>query len=352
MNIWRLPQGGLHIYNGFCKEGKKRLHQFFKGSMNVTADSEHTGKEDFMKLKMKKMTAVLMSAVMILGLAGCGSQSSQNGTSAVLADGGNAETESTPVSEQPSTAENTAEATTEIVTDSSEEATAEAVTDSLEEATTEIMTDSSEEATTEIMTGNSEETSKEALSDSSTEEAAELSAPEGGFDIAESEIESGKALVVYYSATGTTEKVANYIAAATDADLFELEPVNPYSPDDLNYSNENSRVVYEHDNPEARVVALVSSTVDNWDSYDTVFIGFPIWWRIAAWPVDGFVAANDFTGKTVIPFCTSSSSGLGESGELLAEAAGTGNWLAGGRFSSSDSAESVQAWIESLGIFL
>lgn len=293
-----------------------------------------------MKLKMKKMTAVLMSAVMILGLAGCGSQSSQKGTSAVLADGGNAETESMPVSEQPSTAENTAEATTEIVTDSSEEATAEAVTDSLEEATTEIMTDSSEE------------TSTEALSDSSTEEAAELSAPEGGFDIAESEIESGKALVVYYSATGTTEKVANYIAAATDADLFELEPVNPYSPDDLNYSDENSRVVYEHDNPEARVVELVSSTVDNWDSYDTVFIGFPIWWRIAAWPVDGFVAANDFTGKTVIPFCTSSSSGLGESGELLAEAAGTGNWLAGGRFSSSDSAESVQAWIESLGIFL
>ncbi len=293
-----------------------------------------------MKLKIKKMTAVLMSVVMILGLAGCGSQSSQNGTSAVLVDGGNAETESTPVSEQPSTAENTAEATTEIVTDSSEEATAEVVTDSSEEATTEIMTDSSEE------------TSKEALSDSSTEEAAELSAPEGGFDIAESEIESGKALVVYYSATGTTEKVANYIAAATGADLFELEPVNPYSPDDLNYSDENSRVVYEHDNPEARVVELVSSTVDNWDSYDTVFIGFPIWWRIAAWPVDGFVAANDFTGKTVIPFCTSSSSGLGESGELLAEAAGTGNWLAGGRFSSSDSAESVQAWIESLGIFL
>ncbi|MDE7324200.1 MAG: hypothetical protein K2N73_16110, partial [Lachnospiraceae bacterium] len=125
-----------------------------------------------MKLKIKKMTAVLMSVVMILGLAGCGSQSSQNGTSAVLVDGGNAETESTPVSEQPSTAENTAEATTEIVTDSSEEATAEVVTDSSEEATTEIMTDSSEE------------TSKEALSDSSTEEAAELSAPEGGFDIA------------------------------------------------------------------------------------------------------------------------------------------------------------------------
>ena len=67
----------------------------------------------------------------------------------------------------------------------------------------------------------------------------------------------------------------------------------------------------------------VADTVDNWDSYDTVFIGYPIWWGIAAWPVDGFVEANDFTGKTVIPFCTSSSSGIGESGELLAELAGT-----------------------------
>lgn len=165
------------------------------------------------------------------------------------------------------------------------------------------------------------------------------------------ENESGKTLVVYYSATGNTENVANYIAAATGADLFELEPVNPYSADDLNWTDDNSRVVYEHDNPDARAVELVSTTVDNWDSYDTVFIGFPIWWHIVAWPVDGFVTANDFTGKTVIPFCTSSSSDLGESGELLAEATGTGNWLAGERFSSGASAESVQAWVDGLGLY-
>lgn len=164
------------------------------------------------------------------------------------------------------------------------------------------------------------------------------------------ETAAGKTLVVYYSASGNTEEAANYIAAATGADLFELVPVEPYSSDDLNWSDDNSRVVYEHDNPEAREVELVETTVSDWESYDTIFIGYPIWWGIAAWPVDGFIKANDFTGKTVIPFCTSSSSSLGESGELLAEAAGTGNWLDGMRFSSRVSEGDVQTWIDSLGL--
>lgn len=165
----------------------------------------------------------------------------------------------------------------------------------------------------------------------------------------EPEANEGKTLVVYYSATGNTEEVATAIAAVTGADVFELEPVEPYSSDDLNWRDENSRVVYEHNHPGARLVELVASTVPDWEAYDTVLIGYPIWWGIAAWPVDGFVEANDFTGKTVIPFCTSSSSDLGESGKLLAEAAGTGTWLEGQRFSSSASAEAVQAWIEDLG---
>lgn len=160
--------------------------------------------------------------------------------------------------------------------------------------------------------------------------------------------EAGKTLVVYYSATGNTENVANYIAAATNGDLFKLEPAEPYSDADLNWTDDNSRVVREHDNPDERDVALVKSTVENWDEYDTVFIGYPIWWGIAAWPVDGFIEANDFTGKTVIPFATSSSSGLGESGELLAQMAGTGDWQEGQRFSSGVSESDVTAWVESL----
>lgn len=160
----------------------------------------------------------------------------------------------------------------------------------------------------------------------------------------------GKTLVVYYSASGNTEEAANYIAGATGADLFELEPTKSYSDADLDWTDSDSRVSREHDNPKERAVSLVADTVENWDSYDTVFIGYPIWWGIAAWPVDGFIAANDFTGKTVIPFCTSSSSGLGESGELLAEAAGTGEWLEGIRFRSGASEETVTEWVDSLGL--
>ena len=160
--------------------------------------------------------------------------------------------------------------------------------------------------------------------------------------------EAGKTLVVYYSATGNTKNVANYIATATDGDLFKLEPAKPYSDDDLNWTDDNSRVVREHDNPDERDVALVKSTVENWDEYDTIFIGYPIWWGIAAWPVDGFIEANDFTGKTVIPFATSSSSGLGESGKLLAQKAGTGDWQEGRRFRSGVSESDVTDWVESL----
>lgn len=155
-----------------------------------------------------------------------------------------------------------------------------------------------------------------------------------------------KPLVVYFSATGNTEQAATYIADLTGGDLFELEPVDPYSDEDLNYNNEDSRVSQEYENESLRHVELVADTVENWDSYDTVFIGYPIWWGIAAWPVDTFVEANDFTGKTVIPFATSASSDLGESGQLLAELAGTGDWQEGMRFRSNVSESDVQEWLD------
>ena len=198
-------------------------------------------------------------------------------------------------------------------------------------------------------TGVAEEAAAAEPAEATAEPAEATAAPEDGAseDAAEP---AGNLLVVYFSATGNTEAAANYIAEATGADVFVLEPVEPYTDEDLNWTDENSRVVYEHDNPDDRAVALVADTVENWDQYDTVFIGYPIWWGIAAWPVDTFVAANDFTGKTVIPFCTSSSSGLGESGTLLAELAGTGEWLEGTRFSSRVTAEDVQAWLDELDI--
>ena len=161
---------------------------------------------------------------------------------------------------------------------------------------------------------------------------------------------NGNVLVVYYSATGNTEEAANIIADTTGGDLFELEPAEPYTDADLDWTDENSRVTQEHEDESLMDVELVSTTVDNWESYDTVFIGYPIWWGIAAWPVDSFVENNDFSDKTVIPFCTSASSGIGDSGNLLEEMAGTGNWQEGMRFSSGIDEADVQEWVNGLGL--
>lgn len=161
---------------------------------------------------------------------------------------------------------------------------------------------------------------------------------------------NGKTLVVYYSASGNTKDVAEKIAKITEADLFEIEPVEPYTDDDLDWTDDDSRVSREHDDESLRDVELVSTTVDNWDSYDTVYIGYPIWWGIAAWPVDNFVKENDFTGKTVISFCTAATSGIGDSGNLLEEMTGTGDWKEGERFHGGASESDISSWIDSLGL--
>ncbi|WP_278801860.1 flavodoxin [Bifidobacterium pullorum] len=115
-------------------------------------------------------------------------------------------------------------------------------------------------------------------------------------------------------------------------------------------TDESSRVNAEHEDESLRDIELVSASVDNWDDYDVVFIGYPIWWGIAAWPVNAFVTANDFTGKTVIPFCTSSSSSIGDSGALLADMAGTGDWLGEERFPSGADESAVGDWVAELGL--
>ena len=166
----------------------------------------------------------------------------------------------------------------------------------------------------------------------------------------ETQPETGKTLVIYYSASGNTARVAKDIAEAAGADLFEIVPTEVYTSEDLNWTNSDSRVSREHDDESLRDVPLTTTEVPDWDSYDTVFIGYPIWWGIAAWPVDTFVKNNDFTGKTVIPFATSSSSGMGQSGSLLADMAGTGEWQEGQRFSSGVSSDDVQSWVNGLGL--
>lgn len=156
-------------------------------------------------------------------------------------------------------------------------------------------------------------------------------------------------LVAYYSAQGHTESVANTLADELNADTFVITPTQPYTREDLNYNNDDSRVSTEHLD-ENRHVELETITPDNFDSYDTILIDYPIWWANAAWVIDDFVTENDFSGKTVIPFCTSASSPLGESGTLLADMAGTGDWQEGIRFSSSVDEEEVRQWANELGL--
>lgn len=155
-------------------------------------------------------------------------------------------------------------------------------------------------------------------------------------------------LVVYYSATGSTKKVAETIAKEMNAAIFALEPINEYTSEDLNYSNENSRVSKEHSDESLRDVKLKQTIIDDFDKYDTILIGYPIWWGIAAWPVNNFVKENNFTGKTVIPFCTSASSPLGESAKKLNSLNDTGTWLDGKRFSSNENEKVIKEWVNTI----
>lgn len=162
----------------------------------------------------------------------------------------------------------------------------------------------------------------------------------------------GKTLVGYYSATGRTERVAKVIAKERRADIMKLVPNPDYTEADLDYNDSSSRVSREHDDASLRdKIQLQKAVPDNWASYDTIFLGYPIWWAIAAWPVDAFVKANDFTGKNVVTFATAYSSPLGNSGKLLAEmAGGKGNWQDGTCFTGSLDDTKVVEWVRSLNL--
>lgn len=187
----------------------------------------------------------------------------------------------------------------------------------------------------------------------SAADTADTSAPEteaseaDTSETVETVSDASKTLVVYFSATGTTENAAKMVAKATDGDIFALIPETPYSADDLDWTDDSSRVSEEHNDTSKRNIPLETVTPENWDSYDTVFVGYPIWWGEAAYPVSTFVGENDFSDKTVIPFCTSSSSDIGDSGDALAQMAGSGNWLEGRRFSAGESEDAIAEWAKS-----
>lgn len=159
---------------------------------------------------------------------------------------------------------------------------------------------------------------------------------------------SSKILVAYFSAQTHTKRVAEHIVERLNADIFEMEPVDAYSEADLNYNDSNSRVCKEHNNESLQDVKLKNINVPNFEDYDTIFLGYPIWWGNAAWPINDFVKNNDFTGKKVIPFCTSQSSGIGNSDKSLKEMTNTGDWVEGKRFQQNVNLDEVSEWVDSV----
>lgn len=161
-------------------------------------------------------------------------------------------------------------------------------------------------------------------------------------------MEGAKILVAYFSATNTTEGVAEHIANGLNADLYEIVPEEPYTEADLNYNDDNSRSTIEMNDPSAR--PAISGSVENMEQYDIVFIGFPIWWGEAPRIVSTFMESYDFSGKTIVPFCTSGGSGIGSSDSKLELLTSGADWLDGRRLNGSDSEETVMEWVNGLGL--
>lgn len=151
-------------------------------------------------------------------------------------------------------------------------------------------------------------------------------------------------LTAYFSATGATQGVAETIAEITGADIYEIVPEQPYTEEDLNYNSDSSRTTEEMNDASAR--PTIEGEVENWDKYEIVYLGYPIWWGEAPRIMDTFVESYDFGGKTVIPFCTSGSSGIGSSAQNLEALSDGGEWLAGRRFGGGASRGEIAEWLE------
>lgn len=156
-----------------------------------------------------------------------------------------------------------------------------------------------------------------------------------------------KKLVAYFSASGTTKKAAEHLAKAAGADLFEIKPAVPYSRADLDWTNKKSRSSIEMQNPDSR--PAISEQLSNIEDYDTIFIGFPIWWYVAPTIIDTFLESYDFSGKTIIPFATSGGSGMGKTVEVLQALCPTANWKDSKMLNHISNTE-LQNWLRDLSI--
>lgn len=211
--------------------------------------------------------------------------------------------------------------------------------------------ESAETSSPDVESSVSEETSVPESSTAESEPETEATQPdetEEAETAHDTEAEGPKVLVTYFSATNTTEGVAEHIANGLNADLYEIVPEEPYTDADLNYNDNNSRSTLEMNDPSAR--PAISGSVENMEQYDIVFIGYPIWWGDAPRIVSTFMESYDFSGKTIVPFCTSGGSGIGSSVSNLEQLTSGATWLAGRRLNGNDSQEAVMEWVNGLGL--
>lgn len=198
-------------------------------------------------------------------------------------------------------------------------------------------------------TGSSEPTGRAPAGENALT-SAESTAPATESEASQNDAGEKKVLVAYFSATGTTEAVAEQIADGLSCDLYEITPQDPYTAADLNYSDTNSRTTSEMNDENAR--PAISGAVSDMAQYDVVFLGYPIWWGEAPRIISTFLESYDFSGKTIVPFCTSGSSGISSSVSALKPLASGAAWLEGQRFGSGASDETVAEWVSSLNLAL
>lgn len=280
----------------------------------------------------KKLLTGLLAATIVLTVTACGSDNSSASTAQQTTT---AETQAEePAEEETAEEEPAAEAETETT---GEEADANSAG---EETAAETETAEAETESTETETEPAAETETTETEPAADTETAETTEPESE--------QTGGTLVVYFSATGNTQAVAQTIADTLGAEIYQIVPEQPYTDEDLNWNVADSRVNVEHEDPSFR--PAIAGGVPDLSGYDTIFIGYPLWWREAPNIVWNFVESADLSGKTVIPFCTSMSDDIGSSGDTLAAMAPEATWLAGARFGESLDEASVVAWVEGLGV--
>lgn len=216
-------------------------------------------------------------------------------------------------------------------------------TDQTEQSSTENLAESSDTKEESSMTDDME-------SEEGTDAAEETDASEPIEEENTFEGQGANILVAYFSATNTTEGVAEHIANGLNAELYEIVPEEPYTDADLNYNDNSSRTTIEMNDPNAR--PAISGSVENMEQYEVVFIGYPIWWGEAPRIVSTFMESYDFSGKIIVPFCTSGGSGMGSSANNLEQLTSEATWLEGRRLNGSDSQETVMEWVNGLGLNL